>query len=621
MRMIARILNLRLEVDRRKVSTVAILTIIAAVLPTAQPLIFGRVIDTALNGGKLTELFPMFGLLAAVTIGGALANVLAHSLGARVGYQLSWQLTRRLYYHVLRMPFLTYLTINSGVLNSRLTNDVRTVEPVFAEIPLSALKGWAGLLAAAICLIIIDAWFLIAFGLVPFALVVMRFGEDKVNSSIERAFQLNARIALQIDNSTSADAISLVRQARCTTEEERYFSEITGQSAIVSAELDSWRSAISTAYHLCFDIVSIALLIIGFWLSLSNQVSIGGVVSALFFVGMVREPLAEIVGQKYPLLRASIGLERVEEVLQSPNTGLENISASPKAQAVKLVDVELCFHNVSYSYPKRKEVEVASLSDIVAASSGSSGFLRGVPLTNLDESEVLEEDPSSVWGIEGVSFSVKRGETVAVTGHSGSGKSTILGLTCGMLRPTMGSISIGGRDIRLLTEEDVWNSVSLVSQDIYLRDASLRENLNYGLEEAADHKLIAALCESGLEGLIAELPNGLDTKVGQRGRRFSGGERQRIAIARAILRSRPILILDEATSHLDTAREASVLSAVSRIAEDKAVLVVAHRLSAIERANKIIVLKNGRIVESGVYSDLVRADGPFSRLHRGQSDG
>lgn len=176
-----------------------------------------------------------------------------------------------------------------------------------------------------------------------------------------------------------------------------------------------------------------------------------------------------------------------------------------------------------------------------------------------------------------------------------------------------------GRDTRELTEEDVWRSISLVSQDVYLRDASLRDNLSYGLQDATDDRLVDALNRTGLGELQRQLPDGLGTMVGQRGKRFSGGERQRIAIARAVLRDRPLLVLDEATSHLDSEREEGILDAIEAIAAEKAVLVVAHRASAIERADSVVMIERCHVVERGSHAELIAAGGPYAGMHRARS--
>jgi ABC-type multidrug transport system fused ATPase/permease subunit len=276
----------------------------------------------------------------------------------------------------------------------------------------------------------------------------------------------------------------------------------------------------------------------------------------------------------------------------------------------------LVFDRVSYTYPGRDAVAVKSLSDVVSASSGMSGFLAGITLTRLNGADEggAEDRPAGI--LNDISFSVRRGETVAIAGHSGSGKSTIISLACGSIRPSGGSVRVGDLDTSDLTEEDIWRFVSLVSQDVYLRDASLRDNLRYGLEDAPDGRLADALEKAGLGDLLRQLPEGLDTMVGQRGKRFSGGERQRIAIARAVLRDRPLLILDEATSHLDAEREEGILDAIDAIAQEKAVLVVAHRTTAIERADHVVMIEHGSAIERGTHAELIAAGGRYAAMHR-----
>lgn len=314
-----------------------------------------------------------------------------------------------------------------------------------------------------------------------------------------------------------------------------------------------------------------------------------------------------------------MGLDRVEAVLQSPNTGLATVAASARPPNPLPSGDVLAFEGVSYAYPGRSAAAVNSLSDVASASSGTSGFLAGVSLTRLNEAEEPEGDQRPSELLSDISFSVRRGETVAIAGHSGSGKSTIISLACGTVRPSSGSVRVEGLDTHELAEEDAWRSISLVSQDVYLRDAPLRDNLSYGLSDATDERLEDALHRAGLGELLRQLPDGLGTMVGQRGKRFSGGERQRIAIARAVLRDRPLLILDEATSHLDTEREEGILDAIEAIATEKAVLVVAHRASAIERADRVVMIERGHVVERGTHAELIAAGGRYAGMHRAKS--
>lgn len=619
--MLKRILRLDLSFDWARIVPIVLCTALAAALPVGIPVVLGRVIDHALGGAGFAEVLPLLGLLAALAVVAASAEVLANTLGARLGYGLSWQLARRLYAQVLRMPLLSYTTINPGVLNSRLTNDMRMVDPLFTAVPLATVHGWVGLAAVGVALAIINVWFLAAFALVPLALLAVRFAEGRINATIKDSYDVNAAVALQIESTTTGDAVSLVRQARATEIEESRFAGLADQSVALASRMDNWRAVINVAYRLCFDLITVLFLAIGVWLASSGAISIGSVVSALFFVGQVRQPLGEVVGQRYPVVRAAMGLDRVEAVLESPNTGLPTVAAvaraEPPAPAVKQA---LLFEQVSYTYPGRDALTVRTLSDVASASSGMTGFLAGVSLTRLNEAgsgEAVLDRPASI--LSDVSFSVDQGETVAIAGHSGAGKSTIISLACGSIRPAGGSIKVGGLDTSALSEEDVWRFVSLVSQDVYLRDATLRDNLSYGIADGTDDRLTDALNRAGLGELLRQLPDGLDTIVGQRGKRFSGGERQRIAIARAVLRDRPLLILDEATSHLDAEREEGILDAIDAIATNKAVLVVAHRSSAIERADRVVMIEQGRVIERGTHAQLLSAGGRYATMHRATS--
>ena len=613
--MFARVKKLGLAIAWQRVVPILVCTALAAALPVGVPLILGRVIDAALKGAGLVELLPLLGLLTGLAVAAAAAEMVANSAGARLGYGLSWQLARRLYADVLRMPLLSYATINPGVLNSRLTNDMRMVDPLFATVPLATVHGWVGLAAVAVALAFINLWFLAAFALVPLALLAVRFAEGRINATIKDSYEVNAAVASQIESTTSGDAVTLVRQARATATEERHFADLADRSIAIAARMDTWRAVIGIAYRLCFDLITVLFLGIGVLLASAGQISIGSVVSALFFVGLVRQPLGEVVGQRYPLIRAGMGLDRVEAVLDSPNTGLPSVAAAAKAPEPTPSEAVLTFEGVGYAYPDRSTVAVKTLSDVASASSAMSGFLAGISLTGLDQAAAgTEEQPVST--LSDISFAVHRGETVAIAGQSGSGKSTIVSLACGAVRPTAGAVRIAGLDTKNLAEEDIWRFASLVSQDVYLRDATLRDNLAYGLEDATDARLTDALHQAGLGDLLKHLPDGLGTMVGQRGKRFSGGERQRIAIARAVLRDRPLLILDEATSHLDAEREEGILAAIEAIAADKAVLVIAHRMSALQRADQVVMIEGGRVAERGTHAELLAAGAGYARMHR-----
>lgn len=211
--MLRRVIRLQLGIDWRRVAPVAACVVLAAALPVYLPLLLGRVIDASLGGAGLTDLMPMLILIVLIAVLSAVAAPAASLFRARVGYGLSWGLARRLYGHLLRMPMLSYTTINPGVLNSRLTNDMRLIDPLFATVPIALLHGWVGLIAVAIALATNNPWFLLAFGLVPLALFAVGFAERRINETIRDAYEINAAAAAQIETTTNGDAVSLVRQA------------------------------------------------------------------------------------------------------------------------------------------------------------------------------------------------------------------------------------------------------------------------------------------------------------------------------------------------------------------------------------------------------------------------
>ncbi|WDR01622.1 ATP-binding cassette domain-containing protein [Devosia algicola] len=226
-----------------------------------------------------------------------------------------------------------------------------------------------------------------------------------------------------------------------TMEEERRFGIVATQSAKLAAEMDNWRAVIGVVYRLCFDLIGAIFLGLGVYLASIGQASIGGVVSALLFVGMVRQPLGEVVGQRYPLIRAGMGLDRIEAILQSPNTGLTTVVAPAVKSSPADPEVVLAFDRVTYSYPSRKVVGVRTLSEVSGTSTGTSGFLAGINLTRLDQQDgAAEEKLISANVLVNVSFSVRQGEAVAIAGQSGAGKSTGISLACGSVRPTSGRI-------------------------------------------------------------------------------------------------------------------------------------------------------------------------------------
>jgi ATP-binding cassette, subfamily B, bacterial len=621
--LLQRIRGLNLRYNASLLSVAGILAAISGILPMLLPMMMAWAINMIISKAPPGDLARLTAGFVLISLASALAAIISNSMCIKIGYDLGQQLALRVYSAIMRMPILTYSTINQGVLASRLTNDLRMIEPLFVEVPLSAIRGWAALIASAVALAFINVWFLAAFLVVPFSLLMVRFAERRIDTTISDSFEQSARVAAQIDSTTTPDAISLVRQARYTQRECLKFAEAAGGVARTATKLDFWRFSVGTFYDTSFAIVTVVLLGIGAQLAADGKVSVANVVAVILYLGLLRHPLSQLVGLRYPMMRASIGLGRVESILCSPNTNLSSIDGECSSiipdHAARGFGSNgkapvLVFEDVWFKYPTREEVAVDGLSNIDAVNN-SVGFVGSFGLTNLAvQHGNKEESQANDWTLSGVSFEVALGQSVAIAGMSGAGKSTIVGLACGMLRPTQGKVYINGFDTCDLAEEEVWRRVSLVSQDIFLRDSTLKENLIYGLQ-VPDDAIVLDVCRlAGLSGLLEGLPEGLNTRVGVSGKRFSGGERQRIAIARAILKNTNLLVLDEATSHLDSIRESDVIASIELQRKSKGVLLVAHRSSAIHDCNQIHVIDNGVVVESGTHKELMDRGGHYSRV-------
>jgi ATP-binding cassette subfamily B protein len=330
---------------------------------------------------------------------------------------------------------------------------------------------------------------------------------------------------------------------------------------------------------------------LGGWLAVTGSVTAGTVVTLALLLTRLYGPLTALSNVRVDVMSALVSFDRVFEVLDL-KPGIEE---KPDAVAIPAGTGHLEFHDVHFRYPSADEVSLATLEDVVA-------------LDRTENAPVLR----------GLDFTVEPGQMVALVGPSGAGKSTTSMLISRIYDVTEGAVRVGGVDVRDATLESLRDTIGVVTQDSHLFHETIAENLRYARPEATDEQLWEALSGAQVAGLVRSLPEGLDTVVGERGYRFSGGEKQRIAIARLLLKQPSIVILDEATAHLDSESEAAVQRALSVALEGRTALVIAHRLSTVRDADQILVLDEGRIVERGRHTDLVTAGGLYAELYRTQ---
>lgn len=600
---------------------VAGFSVLSAILPMSLPVIYGKIIDQLYTGRGIESVY--WGLIGAaiVTSSSVILSVFSSRIVVETGYDAAYRLAVNMYSRLIRMSYLSYSTIKQGVIGHRITNDVRLIEPLLVEVPLYALRGWTSLIVAGFALAFVYPMFLVSLAAIPVAFWLVRIAEKKIDGKIAESFDVSEAMSSHVENTMHSDSIALARQSQQTALETERFAAISRRSYKIASELEFWKTNIRNAYAFSFEIFTIVTLLVGALAVYSGSATIGGVVSGLFYVGLLRQPLSDIIGLRYPILRAKIGLDRATAVTNSKRTGLANIeSRGPFTVGDSARDAEFALEleQVSYKYPLTSEISINGLSH-VEATAAASGFAASVSLTRLSEVEASADTTSSASTLAGVTFRVGRGEVVGVAGPSGSGKSTLLSLICGMLRPQTGTIRVNGRDTFNLPEEDIWRGISLVSQDVYLRNGTLRENLAYGLPDISQDDMLEACDFAGLRDVITDLPDGLNTRVGSRGKRFSGGERQRISVARAYLRKAPLILFDEATSNLDGINEEQLLSRIDSLRSQQSILVVAHRTAALARADRVILLERGVIRAEGKHNELLLSSELYADLHRGYS--
>ncbi|MBA2318685.1 MAG: ABC transporter ATP-binding protein [Euzebyales bacterium] len=554
------------------------------------------IVDAISDGGSgAADTVTRFALLlVGIAVIGAGFSLWQRYLSARIGELLIYDLRRMLYDHVQRMPLAFFTRTRTGALISRLNNDVIGAQ--------RALTGTFGTLAANVVQVVVAVgamlaieWrlTLLSLAVLPvFVLLAKQVGR-RLQLLTRESMQLNAdmnNVMTERFNVAGAQLVKLFGRAddeqATFGERARHVADIGIRSAIVGRVffvLLGFVGALGTAL----------VYLIGGRLALDGQLSPGDVVSFAALLGQAYQPLAALSNAPVEVLTALVSFDRVFEILDLRHP----IADREGARTLTEPRGEVTFSGVSFAYPSAADSSLASLEQ------GWTAVLDATP-----GEEVLHE----------VSFAAAPGQTVALVGPSGAGKTTILNLVPRLYEVTSGAVRIDGLDVRDLTLSSVGAAVGVVSQDPHLFHDSIRANLRYARAAATDAEVEAACRAAQIHDVIAQLPDGYETVVGERGYRLSGGEKQRLAIARVLLKNPAIVVLDEATAHLDSESEAAVQLALRTALAGRTSLVIAHRLSTIVEADLILVIADGRIVQQGTHAELVGAEGIYADLARTQ---
>ncbi|MCX5174881.1 ABC transporter ATP-binding protein/permease [Streptomyces virginiae] len=577
---------------RRGLTLFLLLSVVTALLAVATPVLASRVVTAIVDGRDSSAVTRLALLIALIAVAEAGLGLLTRRLSATLGEGLILDLRTAVFDHVQRMPVAFFTRTRTGALVSRLNNDVIGAQRAFSN-TLSGVVANTVTLLLTLTVMLSISWqiTLLALVLLPvFVLPARRMGA-RMAAMQREASALNAAMGTQMTERFSAPGATLVKLFGRPADESAEFAARAARVRDIGIRTAMAQSAFITALTLVSALALALVYGLGGFYALRGSLDAGSVVALALLLTRLYAPLTALAGARVEVMSAMVSFERVFEILDLKPL----IAQKPDARRVPQGPVAVEFDRVSFGYPAADKVSLASLEEVATLDA------RG-------GTQVLHE----------VSFRAEPGQMIALVGSSGAGKSTIAQLLPRLYDADAGAVRLGGIDVRDLTADSIRETLGMVTQDGHLFHESVRSNLLLARPEASEEEIWEALRRSRLDGLVASLPDGLDTVVGERGYRLSGGERQRLTIARLLLARQRVVILDEATAHLDSTSEAAVQEALGEALAGRTAVVIAHRLSTVQAADLILVVEDGRIVERGTHTELLAAGGRYEELYRTQ---
>ncbi|WOP18477.1 ABC transporter ATP-binding protein [Raineyella sp. LH-20] len=565
--------------------------IVQAALGVAPPLLFREIIDQ----GVLAHDRAVVVTTALVVVGIAVVNaafaLLQRWCSAKIGEGLIYDLRTAVFDHVSGMPLAFFTRTQTGKLVSRLNSDVIGAQRAFTSTLSGTVSNVFGLVLTLAAMLTLSWQVTVgALVLLPLFVIPARLVGRKLADLTRRQMSDNAEMSATMTERFSVSGALLVKLFGRPTEEHDRFAARAASVRDVSVAMALNGRFFITTLTLVAALATALVYGVGGSMAVDGRLTVGTLTALAGLLGQLYGPLTALTNLRIDVMGALVSFERVFEILDLRPAIAEKKDARPLSG-----EASVEFEDVRFAYPRAEDVSLASLESVAVPE-----HVPGTPV------------------LKGISFRVAPGSTTAIVGHSGSGKTTLTHLVARLYDVTGGTVRVGGIDVRDLRTAALQEAVGYVTQDAHMFHDTVRENLCYARPEATDEELWQVLEAAHIADLVRRLPEGLDTLVGERGYRLSGGERQRLAIARLLLKAPPIVVLDEATAHLDSDSEAAVQRALDVAMEQRTSLVVAHRLSTIRGADQILVVEDGRIVERGTHTELLDRDGAYAELYRTQ---
>jgi ATP-binding cassette subfamily B protein len=577
---------------KRLIAVFLVFVVLDAGLVVVNPLLVKHILDDGILGKDAALVVWLALAMAVASILDAVLGVGSGYVSSRIGESLIFDLRTKVFAHVQRMSLAFFTRTQTGALVSRLNNDVIGAQRAFTSTLSSTVSNAISVVVVGITMFALSWQVTLAcLALFPLLLLASRWVGRQISGLTRQQMDGNADLGNMMTERFNVGGALLLKLFGRRDEEDARYAEKAGLVRDLGVRI-SLITRIFVAVMMLIPALATALVYgIGGTLAVNGALTIGTLTALGTLLLRLLGPLQGLSNVRVDVMTALVSFDRVFEVLDLPSTVAEKEDAVPLEGGATRVE----FDHVGFTYPRADEVSLASLETVAR-------------VEKRDNTQVLHE----------ITFAAEPGQMVALVGPSGAGKTTITHLVARLYDVTVGAVRVGGQDVRDVTLQSLEDAVGYVTQDAHMFHDTIGENLRYASPTVSDEQIWAALESARIADLVRSMPDGLETVVGDRGYRLSGGERQRLAIARLLLKAPGIVVLDEATAHLDSESEYAVQRALDEALQGRTSLVIAHRLSTVRNADLILVVDGGRIVQRGTHSDLLVEGGLYADLYRTQ---